>query len=200
VLNAFTIDSPIPFSLDNVLQGLTSLNEEMEQGARGLKQGKFYGQFSRLLARIGARLKDKRYGFLFQAPAAEHKYDAMARLAGKLMDYSKRSHSIKVIDFSEVPTEVLPVIVALVARLIYQVQFWTDRDKRQPLALVCDEAHLYIARHEGANPAELRAIENFEKIAKEGRKYGVALVIVSQRPSDVSPPYSANATMSSLFG
>ena len=187
VLNAFTIESPIPFSLDSVLQGLTNQNEEMEQGARGLKQGKFYGQFSRLLARIGARLKDKRYGFLFQAPAEEHKYEAMARLAGKLMDYSQKSRSIKVIDFSEVPAEVLPVIVALVARLIYQVQFWTDRNKRQPVALVCDEAHLYIARREGANPAELRAIENFEKIAKEGRKYGVALVIVSQRPSDVSP-------------
>ncbi|MBI2926036.1 MAG: ATP-binding protein [Verrucomicrobia bacterium] len=187
VLNAFTVDSPIPFSLENVIQGLTNWNEEMEQGTRGLKQGKFYGQFSRLLARIGARLEDKRYGFLFQAPPQEHQYDAMGRMATKLMNYSQSDLAIKVIDFSEVPAEVLPVIVALVARLIYQVQFWTDRAKRQPLALVCDEAHLYIARKEGANPAELRAIESFEKIAKEGRKYGVAILIVSQRPSDVSP-------------
>ncbi|MCG2779001.1 MAG: ATP-binding protein, partial [Desulfobacterales bacterium] len=78
------------------------------------------------------------------------------------------------------------VIVGLVARIIYQVQFWTDRDKRKPMALVCDEAHMYLPKKDGKNPVEQRAIENFEKIAKEGRKYGVALLIVSQRPSDVS--------------
>ena len=55
------------------------------------------------------------------------------------------------------------------------------------MALVCDEAHTYLPSKDGKNPAEQRAIENFEKIAKEGRKYGVALLVVSQRPSDVSP-------------
>lgn len=187
VLNAFTVDSPVPFDLQSVLRTIRDLNEEMEQGARGLKQGKFYGQFSRLLARIGAKLGDKRYGFLFQAPPAEHEYDAMGALVAKLMDYGPGVPRIKVIDFSEVPSEVLPVIVSLVARIVYQVQFWTDRAKRKPLAFVCDEAHLYIARKEGSDPAEQRAIESFEKIAKEGRKYGVSLVVVSQRPSDVSP-------------
>lgn len=52
--------------------------------------------------------------------------------------------------------------------------------------IVCDEAHLYLPKKDGKNPVEQRAVENFEKIAKEGRKYGVALMIVSQRPSDVS--------------
>jgi phosphoglycolate phosphatase-like HAD superfamily hydrolase len=127
VLNAFTLDSPLPFSLENVIH-----------------------------------------------------------IATKLMDYSTERAQIKVIDFSEVPADILPVIVGLVARIIYQVQFWTDHDKRRPLALICDEAHLYLPKKEGKNPVELRAIESFEKIAKEGRKYGVALVIISQRPSDVS--------------
>jgi DNA helicase HerA-like ATPase len=104
----------------------------------------------------------------------------------RLMDYSESKSQIKVVDFSEVPADVLPVIVGLVARIIYQVQFWTDRDKRKPIGLVCDEAHLYLPKKDGKNPVEQRAIENFEKIAKEGRKYGVALLIVSQRPSDVS--------------
>jgi DNA helicase HerA-like ATPase len=80
----------------------------------------------------------------------------------------------------------LPVIVGLVARIIYQVQFWTAHDKRRPLAMVCDEAHLYLPKKEGLNPVEKRGTEAFEKIAKDGRKYGVALLIVSQRPSDVS--------------
>ncbi len=186
ILAAFTLDSPIPFSIEQVLNTLKDLNEEMIEGTRGLKQGHFFGQFSRLLTRVRSKISDKRYGFLFQAPAEEHLYNTMARTAAKLMDYHRAGAQVKVIDFSEVPSDILPVIVGLVARLIYQVQFWTDHTKRRPLALICDEAHLYLPKKEGQNPVELRAIEAFEKIAKEGRKYGVALMIVSQRPSDVS--------------
>jgi DNA helicase HerA-like ATPase len=187
LLDSFTLDSPIPFSLEKVLKKIKDLNEEMEAGARGLKQGKFYGQFSRLLTRIRNKLTDKRFGFMFQAPASEHKYETMAATSAKLMDYHIEGAHVKVIDFSEVPSEILPVIVGLVGRIIYQVQFWTDQEKRRPLAFICDEAHLYIPKKEEQNPVEKRAVEAFEKIAKEGRKYGVALMIISQRPSDVSP-------------
>lgn len=187
ILAAFTLDSPVPFSIDNVIEHLNFLNTEMVAGKTGLKQGNFYGQFSRLLTRLSSRLSDKRYGFLFQAPDNDHHYDAMARLASKLMDYHLPKSQIKVIDFSEVPADILPVIVGLVARVVYQIQFWTDHAQRRPLAFVCDEAHLYLPKKDGQNPVERRAIEAFEKIAKEGRKYGVALMIVSQRPSDVSP-------------
>lgn len=188
VLNAFTLDSPIPFKINDVLKELARLNTEMVPGSSGKeKQGPFYGQFSRLLVRLNSKVSDKRYGFLFQAPDSKHQYDAMAGMVKKLMDFSEAKTQIKVIDFSEVPADILPVIVGLVARIIYQVQFWTDRDKRTPMALVCDEAHLYLPKKDGKNPVEQRAIENFEKIAKEGRKYGVALLIISQRPSDVSP-------------
>ena len=187
VLSAFTLDSPVPFGIDKVIAELKRMNEEMVEGARGKKQGTFYGQFSRLLVRLNSKSGDKRYGFLFQAPESEHEYDAMAATMRRLMDYSESNAQIKVIDFSEVPADILPIIVGLVARIIYQVQFWTDQDKRTPMAFVCDEAHLYLPKKDGKNPVEQRAIENFEKIAKEGRKYGVALLIVSQRPSDVSP-------------
>ena len=186
VLAAFTLDSPIPFSIDAVANELNNLNDEMEQGARGLKQGKFFGQFSRLLVRLRSKLNDRRYGFLFRAPQAEHTYESMAAIARKLMGYREKNARIKVIDFSEVPSEILPVIVGLVARMVYEVQFWTDHSERHPVAMVCDEAHQYLPKTLGANPNEQRAIEAFEKIAKEGRKYGVSLFIVSQRPSDVS--------------
>jgi DNA helicase HerA-like ATPase len=186
VLAAFTLDSPVPFRIDSVIAELKRLNEERVEGARGDKAGPFNGQFSRLLVRLGAKLTDKRYGFIFQAPPACHSYDAMSGIMKKLMDYATASHQVKIIDFSEVPSEILPVIVGLVARLIYEIQFWTNRDDRQPLAMVCDEAHLYLPKSDGKNPAEQRAIQNFERIAKEGRKYGVGLMVVSQRPSDVS--------------
>jgi len=185
MLSALTLDSPIPFKLEEVITGLKRLNEEMVPGSgNNLKQGPFFGQFSRLLIRLNSKKEDKRYGFLFQAPATEQNYEAMAKMVSKLMDYSKSR--IRVIDFSEVPADILPIIVGLVARIVYQVQFWTDNAKRKPLAFVCDEAHVYLPKKEGQNPVEQRAIENFEKIAKEGRKYGVAMVVVSQRPSDVS--------------
>ncbi len=186
VLSAFTLDSPIPFSITNVIAALNRLNQEMVPGARGEKKGPFNGEFDRLIPRLNSKTSDKRYGFLFQAPEPANAYGAMAELMRRLMDFSQPKSKIKVVDFSEVPAEILPVIVGLVARIVYQVQFWTDRDKRKPLALVCDEAHLYLPRKDGTNPVEQRAVENFEKIAKEGRKYGVALLIVSQRPSDVS--------------
>ena len=69
VLNAFTLDSPIPFKINNVLKELECLNTEMVPGSGNKeKQGPFYGQFSRLLVRLNSKVSDKRYGFLFQVP------------------------------------------------------------------------------------------------------------------------------------
>lgn len=187
LLQSFTLDSPIPFSLDNVIKKLRFLNEERVPGAQAGKEknGPFNGEFSRLLVRMASRLQDRRYGFLFNSPDKYNQYSSLSMIAEKLMGFGIQKKSIKVIDFSEVPADILPVIIGLVARIIYQVQFWTDPTDRRPVAFVCDEAHLYLPRKEG-NPVERRAVEAFEKIAKEGRKYGVALMIVSQRPSDVS--------------
>ncbi len=186
ILKSFTIDSPVPFSLESVMKQIQYHNEEMVQGDRGLKQGKFFGQFSRLLVRLESKISDKRYGFLFQAPPAYHRYNSMHQLAENLMGFKGEKKQIKIIDFSEVPADILPIIVGLAARLIYQVQFWMDADKRQPIALICDEAHQYLPKRSETNSIERRALENFEKIAKEGRKYGVGLFVVSQRPSEVS--------------
>ncbi|MDH6632773.1 MULTISPECIES: ATP-binding protein [Enterobacteriaceae] len=187
LLQSFTLDSPIPFSLDNVIEKLRFLNEERVPGAQAGKEknGPFNGEFSRLLVRMASRLQDRRYGFLFNSPEKYNQYSSLSMIAEKLMGFGIQKKSIKVIDFSEVPADILPVIIGLVARIIYQVQFWTDPTDRRPIAFVCDEAHLYLPKKEG-NPVERRAVEAFEKIAKEGRKYGVALMIVSQRPSDVS--------------
>lgn len=185
LLQSFTLDSPIPYSLDEVIGKLKYLNEEKVEGSRGPKNGPFNGEFSRLLVRMASRLNDRRYGFLFNSPDKYNQYDSLSMIAERLMGFGNQKQSIKVIDFSEVPADILPVIIGLVARIIYQVQFWTDPNNRRPVAFVCDEAHLYLPRKEG-NPVERRAVEAFEKIAKEGRKYGVSLMIVSQRPSDVS--------------
>jgi DNA helicase HerA-like ATPase len=120
-----------------------------------------------------------------QAPEALHTYEAFHIVAKQLLDFTSENSKVKVIDFSEVPADALPIMLGIAARLIFYLQFWMPKEKRHPVAIVCDEAHIYLPRH-GGNPNEERAIGCFEKIAKEGRKYGVSIVVVSQRPSDVN--------------
>ena len=188
VLSAFTLNSPIPFDIKFVIEKLTELNEERVPGAAAgkFRNGPFNGEFSRLLIRMNSKLSDRRYGFIFQAPEEENNYDSMAKNFSRILDFSSSNSQIKVIDFSDVPSDVLPIVLALVVRTLYQIQFWTKESDRHPLAIVCDEAHLYLPQSTGLNPSELRSLESFEKIAKEGRKYGISLLVVSQRPSDVS--------------
>ena len=113
------------------------------------------------------------------------KYEWLETLVEKLMDFNNEKGN-KIIDFSEVPSDILPLITGLVTRLIFSIQQWTNEDKRHPIALFCDEAHLYIPTSTEASSIEERGLYNFQRVAKEGRKYGVSLVVISQRPSDVS--------------
>jgi len=200
ILSSFTIDSPVPFELDKVIETIKQKNEEMVPGARNgtTKKGDFHGQFARFLIRLESKRSDRRYVFMYQAPDNWMEYEALHRLACLLLGRGTESDmggqtnaGVKVVDFSEVPSDVLPVIVSLVARLVFQLQFWMHEgdtgERRHPVLLVCDEAHLYLpSLRSQANPLERRALENFERIAKEGRKYGVGLLVVSQRPADVS--------------
>ncbi|HKR39792.1 MAG TPA: ATP-binding protein [Paraburkholderia sp.] len=192
VLENFTIDSPIPFSLDAVIAEITALNTEMVQGARAgsEKQGDFHGKLSRLIQRFENKRTDRRLGFLFQGAEETMKFNwldefVVALLAGTKDQTDKRG-GVKIIDFSEVPTDVLPLIVSLVAKLAFSVQQWAHPGRRHPVALFCDEAHLYIPeRHQSGGAGDI-SVEIFERIAKEGRKYGVGLVVISQRPSEVN--------------
>lgn len=206
LLDGFTVDTPVPYRLSELVQSLDSKNEEViptgEEYVSGAKKGQpktekgpLNGKLSRFLIRLKTKMNDRRYAFMYQAPAEYETYDALHALAKKLLGTGNAEDGvnpgIKIIDFSEVPSDILPVVVGLVARLVYQVQFWSDPglagDERHPVVIVCDEAHLYLpSAAASTGPLERRALENFERIAKEGRKYGVGLLVVSQRPSDVS--------------
>ena len=93
---------------------------------------------------------------------------------------------IKTIDLSGLPTALVPLVAGLIARLTYDIQFWTEPTQRTPICLVCDEAHVYLRETEDASPIYKWAMRCFETIAKEGRKYGVCLAVVSQRPSELN--------------
>lgn len=190
VLVNFTIDSPIPFRLDEVIGELSRLNIEMVPGARGEKAGDFNGKLSRLIQRLENKRTDRRLGFLFQGADETMDFDWLERLVVALLagtrDQEDKKGGVKIIDFSEVPSDVLPLIVSLVAKLAFSVQQWTRPDRRHPVAIFCDEAHLYIPERHHAGGADDISIAIFERIAKEGRKYGVGLVVISQRPSEVN--------------
>ena len=178
----FTVDSPVPYSLGALLTCLEGDDTEMVTGAKGPKQGPFFGRLTRFVNRMRSRVEDRRHGFMFSPPEEATGYASLHELACRLLGTDP---GIKIIDFSEVPSDVLPVVVGVLARLLYEIHFWTDENKRTPITLVCDEAHLYLPSG-NADAAELRALDVFERISKEGRKYGVSLLVVSQRPSDVS--------------
>jgi len=183
----FTVDSPIPYKLPDLLNKLKHDDTAKGIGAKGGDvKGEWEGRLTRFLSRLEAKAEDRRYGFMFKPPEAALKYDWLAKQIAKLLAPGEGKHGIKVVDFSEVPSDVLPVVTGVFARLLYDVQFWMQPEKRTPFVFVCDEAHLYLPVREDAGAVEKQALYSFERIAKEGRKYGVSLLVVSQRPSDVS--------------
>jgi Predicted ATPase len=188
-LETFTIDSPVPYSLDDVVAELTRLNEErvLNKATGKENNGPFHGKFNRFLPRLASKRSDRRHGFLFSLKEEQLAVNYLDILVEKLMKANgDQNKGVKIIDFSEVPSDILPIVLSLVARLIFQVQQWSDSTTRHPIAIVCDEAHLYLPNRQAADAAEARALAHFERIAKEGRKYGVSLLIISQRPSELN--------------
>lgn len=149
-------------------------------------QGAYYGKLTRFIQRLSAKNLDKRLNFMFSSAPSLLQYDYMRKLCEKLMKPSSNGMGgVKIIDFSEVPSDILPLIVSLLARLVFSVQQWTDVEKRHPIAIFCDEAHLYIPANTEKS-IDNASLVTFERISKEGRKYGIGLVVISQRPSEVN--------------
>lgn len=181
-----TLDSPIPYRLNKLLESLKAKDSEMVTGSRGEKQGPYFGKLTRFIQRLETKQKDKRLNFMFCGDDSLLTYDYMAELCSKLMLPSNDgSNGVKIIDFSEVPSDILPLIVSLIARVIFSVQQWASTENRHPIAIFCDEAHLYIPANTEKSIDDASLV-TFERISKEGRKYGIGLVVISQRPSEVN--------------
>lgn len=192
ILNNYTVDSPIPYCLNSVLNRLKELNVQMVPGARAgtKKQGEFHGKLSRFIARLENKMNDKRLAFMMNPPDTVQEWDWMNQLSKALLcgreHQTDKQGGVKIIDFSEVPSDILPLVIGRIASLVFSIQQWTEKENRHPIALLCDEAHLYVPENNTSNGNVETAQRSFERIAKEGRKYGVGLVIISQRPSEVN--------------
>jgi uncharacterized protein len=183
-----TVDSPVPFRLDDLIRWLKADDVEViiRQPSGRVDPGPYNGKLGGLIARVEARSADPRYGFIFHPPESTEAADWLVETSTKLLEAGRGDVGIKAINFSEVPNQILPMVAGVLARLIYNVQFWMSPEERTPVCVVCDEAHLYLPARENPNAVQRVALEAFEAIAKEGRKYGVCMAVVSQRPSDVS--------------
>lgn len=179
-----TIDSPVYYDLNEVRAKFQFFDTERISGMSGApsREGPFYGQFTRLLVRLDSRMTDKRYEFMFKPKKFKDSNaikDVISRIFG--LDNKKQ---ITVIDLSGVPFDIVNVIVSLLARMVFDFNFWNKSKSDFPILLVFEEAHNYLPQIPSAqNHAARRTVE---RIAKEGRKYGVACMIVSQRPSELS--------------
>lgn len=193
-----TLDAEIEFDEEKLWEPInfeTSTGNAKHKAfdAKVSKDGGFNGEFDRFISRLETKLNDKRLGFLLNPLTDSGKtystkdFDSILK---QFLGYIDKSN-ITVVDLSGVPFEVLSLTVSLVSRLIFDFAFHYSKLKHKldetndiPFMIVCEEAHNYIPRIGGA---EYKASKkSIERIAKEGRKYGLSLMVVSQRPSEVS--------------
>lgn len=155
--------------------------------------GPFNGEFNRFVSRLENKLSDKRLKFLLEPKKADgtpYKTSDFEEIMKQFLGYLNKAN-ITIVDLSGVPFEVLSITVSLISRLIFDFCFHYSKikhDKNElndiPVMLVCEEAHNYVPRNDSAMYKASR--KSIERIAKEGRKYGLNLMVVSQRPSEVS--------------
>lgn len=169
-----TVDTPSPYRMSSVVQRISDAMGRLDKPDNTLP-------YLRLMRTIEDLRQDKRYAFMFDDLTVR---DSMAEVLSRILRIPVSGKPIAIFDLSAVPSEIVNVVVSLVCRLIFDFALWSDRDEAIPLLLVADEAHRYIPSDEslGFEPTR-RAIA---RIAKEGRKYGVSLCLVTQRPSEIS--------------
>ncbi|ASN19937.1 ATP-binding protein [Arthrobacter sp. YN] len=177
---------------DHYFEPVKGFVEQSQSKTDKASSGPFNGEFNRFLMRLEGRRGDKRLDFLLNPMKTDdtpYQTEDLPDLLRQFMGYGSPNSNVTIIDLSGIPFEVLSVVVSLITRLIFTFNFHfkkyrTRGEAELPYLLVYEEAHNYIPQSEGAKYGSVkRAIE---RIAKEGRKYGISLMIVSQRPSEIS--------------
>jgi len=168
-----TLDSPVPYRIRDVAK---LIDHEMGK----LDNANNLAPYKRLNRRIATLIADPRYQFIFRNQASPRPIE---ELVGRIFRLPVNGKPISCLDFSGIPSDSLNIVVSVVSRLAFELATWSER--KLPILLVCEEAHRYIPRDKSLGFHSTRKI--IGRIAKEGRKYGVSLGIISQRPSELEP-------------
>jgi hypothetical protein len=173
-LGKVTVDSPIPYLLTDLNTILVNEMGKLDRVGDTLP-------FQRLKTKLDELRADPRYTFMFSGMLVS---DSMGALLAKMFRLPSQGRPISIVDVSGVPSEVTSVVVSVLARMVFDYAIWSRTEAQRPLLLVCEEAHRYVPKDETASGQAVRKI--LERIAKEGRKYGVSLGLITQRPSDLA--------------
>jgi DNA helicase HerA-like ATPase len=165
-----TVDTPTPFRMSDVMAWLD------EQLGR-LERNQFLLPYRRLKARIESLVTDQRYNFMFGSLSVQ---DTMSDVLARLFRVPGEGRPISVIDLSTVPPEILDVVISVISRLAFDLAVWSKGGL--PMLLVCEEAHRYAP---AADTKFVPTRQALSRIAKEGRKYGLSLALVTQRPCEL---------------
>ncbi len=171
--NRFTVDTPVPYRISD----LTSLIDE-RMGK--LENKKDLTPYRNLKTKIDTISQDARYAFMFGSLTV---YDGMAQVLSRIFRVPVNNKPITILELTGLPTEIVNVVVSVLCRMTFDFALWSEG--QIPVTLVCEEAHRYVPLEPnlGFEPCK-RAIA---KIAKEGRKYGASLCVVTQRPAEIDP-------------
>jgi hypothetical protein len=169
-----TVDSPIPYLLSDLLNFIITDMGKLDRAGDT-------SSHMRLKTKIEELRADPRYGFMFSGMLVA---DTMAATIARLFRLPTGGKPISIIDVSGVPSEITAVVVALLSRLVFDYAIWSRHETPRPILLVCEEAHRYIPSDRVPGQSAVRRV--LERIAKEGRKYGVSLGLITQRPSDLA--------------
>jgi DNA helicase HerA-like ATPase len=166
-----TVDSPTPFRLSDLISYIDEQLGKLERPYPTLA-------YRRLKSRIESLVSDPRYVFMFGNPNME---DTMVEIMARLFRIPNDGRPITVIELSTVPEEILDVVVLLLSRLTFDLAVWSNGGL--PVLLVCEEAHRYVPADDRKGFFPTR--QALSRIAKEGRKYGISLALLTQRPSEL---------------
>jgi len=180
-LGHITVDSPVYYDIEEMMARMKAANERTSDF--GKTKEALYGRFDHMLIRMSSMLNDTRYDFLLK-PKKRVGTDTLPDLMRDFVGLGQRKAAITVLDLSAVPFDVVPMVTALVGRMAFEFNYWNPRCAEFPIYLICEEAHQYIPRED--TKKFRRSRRAIEYIAKNGRKYGVGLCVVTQRPHDLS--------------
>ncbi|MEA2990580.1 MAG: hypothetical protein QOG83_3291 [Alphaproteobacteria bacterium] len=168
----YTVDTPVPYRLEDLISLAETRMGKLENRAVAV-------QYQRLLMRINSARKNPRYSFIFDDSAVAD--DAMVDILCQLFRLQPDGQPMTIMQLAGFPAEVFDAVVSVLFRLAFEFGLWSDG--ALPLLIVCEEAHNYANadRSIGFRPAR----EAVSRIAKEGRKYGVFLGLVTQRPAQL---------------
>jgi DNA helicase HerA-like ATPase len=168
-----TVDTPVPYLMGDLARLL-------ERAMGALDNRANLPAHMRIKARVHLLQTDRRYAFLFDTGLAVR--DNLAPVLSRLFRVPAHGKPLSILDLGSIPSELLSVVVAVTSRLAFDFAVWGGQ--KYPLLLVCEEAHRYAPQDttQGFEPAK----QALSRIAKEGRKYGISLGVISQRPSELA--------------